>query len=115
MPPNESDTTLIESGVPAQTPVSQLHPKPAAEAPGPAQEPVGAPEQDQPEGGELQEPRRPKEDFEVRWDGDHDPMNPRSMGTARKWIIVIILSASSLCVYVACSLLMPGASSKLRY
>ncbi|KAG9577133.1 MFS general substrate transporter, partial [Aureobasidium melanogenum] len=31
-------------------------------------------------------------------DGDDDPMNPRSMAYARKWIIVIIVSASSLCV-----------------
>jgi hypothetical protein len=39
-------------------------------------------------------------EFEVTWDGDDDPMNPRSMPYARKWIIVIIVSASSLCVYV---------------
>jgi hypothetical protein len=39
-------------------------------------------------------------EFEVAWDGDDDPMNPRSMPYARKWIIIIILSASSLCVYV---------------
>ena len=38
--------------------------------------------------------------FEVQWDGDNDPMNPRSMGKARKWVIVLIVSASSLCVYV---------------
>ena len=38
--------------------------------------------------------------FEVQWDGDNDPMNPRSMGRARKWVIVLIVSASSLCVYV---------------
>lgn len=40
-----------------------------------------------------------KDPFEVRWDGgESDPMNPRSMAHARKWIIVIIVSASSLCV-----------------
>jgi hypothetical protein len=39
-------------------------------------------------------------EFEVAWDGDDDPMNPRSMPYARKWIIIMILSASSLCVYV---------------
>ena len=108
MPPNESDTTLTERGVLAQAPAAQLQPKPAADAPDPVQQPLGTHEKDQAEGGGLQEPRRPKEDFEVRWDDDHDPLNPRSMGTARKWIIVIILSTSSLCVYVACSLLMPG-------
>lgn len=37
--------------------------------------------------------------FEVRWDGgESDPMNPRSMAHARKWAVVIIVSASSLCV-----------------
>jgi hypothetical protein len=44
-------------------------------------------------------------EFEVTWDGDDDPMNPRSMPYARKWIIVIIVSASSLCVYVEFSLI----------
>ena len=41
-----------------------------------------------------------EKEFEVTWDGDEDPMNPRSMAHARKWVIIIILSASSLCVYV---------------
>lgn len=41
-----------------------------------------------------------EKEFEVTWDGDDDPMNPKSMAYARKWIIVVILSASSLCVYV---------------
>ena len=40
----------------------------------------------------------PEKAYEVKWDGDHDPMNPRSIGTLRKWLIVIIVSASSLCV-----------------
>ena len=40
-----------------------------------------------------------KDPYEVRWDGgDNDPMNPRSMAFARKWVVVIIVSASSLCV-----------------
>lgn len=35
----------------------------------------------------------------VRWEGgDTDPMNPRSMTTLRRWCIVLIVSASSLCV-----------------
>jgi hypothetical protein len=42
-----------------------------------------------------------KDPFEVHWeDGDNDPLNPRSMSFARKWLVVIIVSASSLCVYV---------------
>lgn len=40
-----------------------------------------------------------KDPFEVHWDnGDEDPMCPRSMSLARKWLVVIIVSASSLCV-----------------
>jgi hypothetical protein len=40
-----------------------------------------------------------KDPFEVRWDdGDNDPMNPRNMSMARKWVVVLIVSASSLCV-----------------
>ena len=38
--------------------------------------------------------------FEVQWDGDHDPLNPRSFSTAKKWLIVVIVSMSSTCVYV---------------
>jgi hypothetical protein len=35
----------------------------------------------------------------VSWDGgDADPLNPRSMSKLRRWIIVLICSASSLCV-----------------
>lgn len=41
-----------------------------------------------------------EKEFEVAWDGDDDPMNPRSMAYARKWVIVLIVSASSLCVCV---------------
>jgi hypothetical protein len=37
----------------------------------------------------------------VTWDGDADPENPRSMTMARRWAIVLICAASSLCVYVA--------------
>ncbi|KAI9822715.1 MAG: hypothetical protein M1826_000419 [Phylliscum demangeonii] len=41
----------------------------------------------------------PQEDadgtVECRWDGDHDPMNPRSMSELRKWIIVLVVSLSS--------------------
>lgn len=34
----------------------------------------------------------------VGWDGDADPENPRSMSKLRRWTIVLICSASSLCV-----------------
>jgi len=40
-----------------------------------------------------------KDPFEVQWDGgESDPMNPRSMNYGRKWVIVLVVSASSLCV-----------------
>lgn len=40
----------------------------------------------------------PEKQFEVQWDGEHDPMNPRRMSKLRKWIIVLIVSAGSSCV-----------------
>lgn len=40
----------------------------------------------------------PEKEFEVRWDGEDDPMNPKSMHKARKWAIVLICAASALCV-----------------
>ena len=37
-------------------------------------------------------------DYEVRWDGDSDPMSPRNFGNAKKWLIVLVVSAGSTCV-----------------
>lgn len=42
--------------------------------------------------------------FEVSWDGPSDPANPRSMSTARKWLIVLIVSSTSSCVACTSSL-----------
>lgn len=39
--------------------------------------------------------------FEVTWDGEADPENPRMMSQARKWLIVMIAATSSTCVYEA--------------
>lgn len=40
-----------------------------------------------------------KDPYEVHWEnGDADPLNPRSRSKFRKWVVVIIVSASSLCV-----------------
>jgi hypothetical protein len=36
--------------------------------------------------------------FTVTWDGDSDPLNPRSMTKGRRWAILLICAASSLCV-----------------
>ncbi|KAK5113216.1 hypothetical protein LTR62_003552 [Meristemomyces frigidus] len=43
----------------------------------------------------------PEKEFEVQFDGDADPLSPRNKSNARKWLIVIILAASSLCVTCA--------------
>ncbi|KAF2269604.1 MFS general substrate transporter [Lojkania enalia] len=40
----------------------------------------------------------------VTWDGDADPMNPRGITLLRRWIIVLIVSTSSLCVTCTSSL-----------
>lgn len=40
-----------------------------------------------------------KDPYEVQWeDGDNDPMCPRSKAHGKKWLIVLIVSASSFCV-----------------
>jgi hypothetical protein len=36
--------------------------------------------------------------FEVKWDGESDPMNPRNRKKAQKWMIVLIMASSALCV-----------------
>ncbi|KAB8255474.1 major facilitator superfamily domain-containing protein [Aspergillus pseudonomiae] len=36
--------------------------------------------------------------FEVSFDSDQDPMCPRSMSSARKWVIVLIVCTGTLCV-----------------
>lgn len=46
-----------------------------------------------------------EEEFLVEWSKD-DPSNPRNLSPARRWLIVLIVSMGSLCVYVLdrCSL-----------
>ena len=48
--------------------------------------------------------RKPKTEYEVHWDGEDDPMHPRNMSKARKWLIVWIVSFSSACVYAKTTL-----------
>ena len=43
-------------------------------------------------------------EFEVQFDGDSDPWNPKNKTTLRKWCIVLIGSACSLCVTCASAL-----------
>lgn len=40
------------------------------------------------------------EEFEVKWEGQDDPGNPRSMSKFRKWLCTWVVSLGSLCVYV---------------
>lgn len=48
--------------------------------------------------------RDPNKQFEVGFDGDSDPLNPRSFSKTRKWLIVAIISAGSTCVTCASSM-----------
>lgn len=43
-------------------------------------------------------------EFEVTFDGDADPHNPKNRPYLRKWLIVLIVSSSSLCVTCASAL-----------
>ncbi|PBP27685.1 MFS general substrate transporter [Diplocarpon rosae] len=57
------------------------------------------------EGHDVEGQTREKDSFDVGWDGgDSDPLNPRSLSLARKWLVVLIISASSLCVTCASSI-----------
>jgi len=38
--------------------------------------------------------------FEVGWDGESDPANPRCMKLWNKWLIVLIMASCAACVYV---------------
>ncbi|USW59394.1 Putative sugar transporter, major facilitator superfamily, MFS transporter superfamily [Septoria linicola] len=42
-----------------------------------------------------------EKDFEVQFDGEDDPYNPKNHANWRKWVIVCIVSSSSLCVTCA--------------
>ncbi|KAI0138886.1 MFS general substrate transporter [Xylariaceae sp. FL1272] len=53
---------------------------------------------DLPDDYELHPPRPKGDPFEVSFDGDDDPLNPRSMNLARKWILVVLVGLGSLCV-----------------
>ena len=50
-------------------------------------------------GQEVDEAAVANEDeaYTVGWE-DNDPMNPRNMSKARRWLVVIIVSMGSLCV-----------------
>lgn len=48
--------------------------------------------------------QNPEKEFEVSFDGDADPYNPKNRPYLRKWLIVVIVSSSSLCVTAASAL-----------
>ncbi|KAJ5504477.1 hypothetical protein N7463_007351 [Penicillium fimorum] len=56
-------------------------------------------------GHEVNEASVPQDDaaYTVGWE-ENDPMNPRNMSKARRWLIVIIISIGSLCVTCASSM-----------
>ncbi|RYP70139.1 hypothetical protein DL771_005651 [Monosporascus sp. 5C6A] len=62
------------------------------------------------ESGELEDvpsqdrPELEKDSFEVSWDGDDDPMCPRSLPLFRKWAMVVIIGMGSFCVTAASSI-----------
>lgn len=54
---------------------------------------------EEPKNDEAQEGTQGSE-YTVGWDED-DPENPRNFKTLRRWMIVLICSSGSLCVYVS--------------
>ena len=58
----------------------------------------GVSDEEKRQGDEANGGKESEKPFEVGWEGDDDPTNPRSMSTGRKWLIVLIVSTSSLCV-----------------
>lgn len=44
------------------------------------------------------EDKEPDKDWIVKFDGKDDPFDPKSMSTARKWLITMVVATSSLCV-----------------
>lgn len=39
--------------------------------------------------------------YRVGWDGDYDPMSPRSMSAMHKWTIILVVCTATVCVYVS--------------
>lgn len=38
------------------------------------------------------------DDYEVTWDGEKDPQNPKNLTAARKWLIALTLASGSFCM-----------------
>ena len=71
---------------------------------------TSTPEEKEPSSPDVEKspsPSRPQsshDSFEVSFSSDTDPDCPRSMGVARKWLLVLILSGTSTCVTCTSSL-----------
>lgn len=61
-------------------------------------------EHDDETANDAEKGQNPNKQFQVRFDGDSDPSNPRSFSKTRKWLIVAIVSAGSTCVTCASSM-----------
>ncbi|KAG9248040.1 major facilitator superfamily domain-containing protein [Calycina marina] len=53
---------------------------------------------DEGDDAEVQVADNDTDPYDVQWSGEDDPLNPRNMKVAKKWIVVIIVSLSSICV-----------------
>jgi hypothetical protein len=42
--------------------------------------------------------QEPEASFLVQWDGDNDPLDPRTFSAARKWFYVTVVAVGSLLV-----------------
>ena len=104
---NEFDGTIekdVENGEPVSAfePIRStsrtrsLHPTRSCQSTG-GEDGYSVRRDDSEDGHDEDEPPETKE-FEVKWDNESDPMNPRCMKKRRKWLIVIIVAACSLCV-----------------
>ena len=52
--------------------------------------------------------------YRVEWDGETDPMSPRSMSTMRKWTMVLVLCMATVCVCVYDAVFHLDLASKLH-
>ena len=103
MSEDQSQTTLADHELQDHQQDASIRQK-ITVAPGSVEQPqrlgphADVPDEEKLQGDESKGGKESEKHLVVTWDGDYDPMNPRSMGIARKWLIVLIVSTSSLCV-----------------
>jgi hypothetical protein len=47
---------------------------------------------------DIEKHQDPSEQYLVDWDGDNDPLDPRTFSAARKWFYVAVVAMGSLLV-----------------